>query len=96
MKAVVLILVFLIGFVSLPVIVGLISYSKTPITVLTHRVPGTVLATTKKYNFHSCNKSGMTLVQLIKTKKIVVLCGIHKFTGEKVSVTVDGPMLIDI
>jgi len=96
MKTLVIILVFLMGFVSLPVVVGVISYSKTPNMVVKHRAPGKVLATTKKFNLYKCTKPGMTLVQLDRTKKIVILCGIRKFAGEKISITVDKPMQVDI
>lgn len=96
MKTLAVIIVFLLGAVTLPLIIGLISYSKTPYMVENHRLPGKVLGTTTKYNFYKCNKKGMTLVQLDRTKKILVLCGIHKFPGEKISITVDGPMQFDI
>ena len=86
----------LIGFLSLPVIIGIIQYNQPISASMKHKAPGKVLATTMKGDLLRCDESGFTLVELNSNKEIIILCGVQKAVGENISVTVVGNPSIHI
>jgi hypothetical protein len=89
-------IMLLIGFLLLPVVIGIIEYNQPQSVTMKHKQSGKVLATTRTHNLFKCSKVGFTLIRLDLSKEIVVLCGVHKGPGEKISVTVDGPSKFNI
>jgi len=89
-------MMLVIGFLMLPIFIGIAEYNRPSEFTGNHKEPGEVLATTTKRDFHKCENTGFTMVELQLSKKIIILCGIHKSAGKKISVTVDGPLRVDI
>ena len=85
-------LTFLIGFFSLIILVAGLMIMQPEEFATNHEQHGKVIAYTQNYNLHACGfEKGFTVVELMISKKLVMLCGFHKQPGEKIKVTLDGP-----
>jgi hypothetical protein len=90
MKILTHMIMLLIGFLLLPVVIGIFKYNQPQNVVMKYKMPGKVLATNGTRNLLRCKKSGLTLVELNLNKKLVILCGVRKKPGKHISITVVG------
>lgn len=83
-------LIFVLGAIAMFVLFVVIATNVKQHVESTHRQAGKVVASTTKSNYYGCNKRGFMLVEIIRSKRIIVVCGATKQPGDNVSVVLRG------